>query len=241
MKKTLLATILLVSSALSYADSSCTVTLQASGTSAAFDLYEIKGTGDVTSGFDNGYDVLFNDKVPVTPTSVFIYAPAILRDQKVENWSIICTDEFESQALTVITNASETSYKLVFTNVSGDLALRDGNTVFNISGEGVEYPFTAAVNDTITGRFILCRPFTPDPDPLAICHIGDELKINKNPYSASIVVKNEAGEVAINVIPQATPQVISLADLPKGRYTVEFNDGKEVFVISVKPDVKPAN
>jgi len=154
MKKILFATIVLVSTSLAFADTSCKVTLKASTTSSDFEMYEIQGEKEITAGFDNGYDVLFNGNVPASPANVFIYAPAVLRDQKEENWSIICTDAFDKQALTVITNQNETSYKLVFSDVAGDIVLVDGDSVFAVK-EKAEYAFEAAVSDTIVGRFML--------------------------------------------------------------------------------------
>jgi len=177
------------------------------------------------------------DKMMNGEKKVSVYAKSPLGDL-----STMQTNDLVGTFIGFYANAN-LNYTMTFSWLEGEtLSMKDWakDTIFAMTAS-MSYPFTVEKASTkYDNRFQIVASFKPDEGDLEICHIADELQVKNNPYSTNIVVKNEIGEKVVDMIPQLTPQIISLKDLPKGRYTVEFNDGKEVFVISVKPDVKPA-
>jgi len=203
-----------------------------SQSSISGDNIKMLESASFSSAHDNGWDGTKN----IIAGNLQMWVPSY------QDLATIATNELDNTPITVQTIA-DTEYTFSFSNVKGTQlmlldAQNDSLTVINGTNT---YKCAIAANKTIAGRFFVVKAYTPDPGNLEVCHVGDELQVKNNPFSTNIVVKNAEGTKVVDRMPVNTPQIISLKDLPKGRYTVEFNDGKEVFVISVKPDVKPAN
>lgn len=119
--------------------------------------------------------------------------------------------------------------------------LMTGNT-FNINSTTPDYNFSVTMANTpsyvagthynVADRFMInYGGYTPDAGTLALCHQYGKLTINNNPYTTNIVIKDDKDVIVKNVAPMNTPQVIDLAGLAAGRYTVEI--GTEKMVISI--------
>jgi len=199
-----------------------------SQSSISGDNIKMLESNSFTPAHDNSWDATKN----IIAGNLQMWVPSY------SNLATIATNELDNTPITVQT-ISDTEYTFTFSNISGTplMLLDTQNDSLTLIDTKNSYKCTAPTNKTVAGRFFVVKAFTPDPGDLEVCHVGDQLQIKNNPYSTNIVVKNDAGEKVIDAMPLNTPYSISLADLPKGRYTVEFNDSKEVFVISVKPDV----
>lgn len=174
-----------------------------------------------SDAFDNGYDV-----ENANTTGIYVYANA-------KQWTQWATNNLEGAAIGVGTVA-DANYTITFSGVIGrELKFEDIllDSVFTIENS-VTYNFTADADSNINDRFRIFKPFTPDAGELNICHQYGKLTINNNPYTTNIVVKNSTDVVVIDKAPRNTPQVIDLAALPAGRYTVEI--GGQTLIIDVK-------
>jgi len=88
---------------------------------------------------------------------------------------------------------------------------------------------TAAEQDAMDAGY----PYMVDVQ--ALCHLENELVVNRRMYLSNVVVKRADTTTVINVDPQPTPYVIPLDQLTKGRYMVEQNQGEVMQVIAVQP------
>lgn len=219
-------------------------------TTAAATNYKVRITEDnsYTDGYDEGADAEVLSLNPSNSQSVFLYA--LVGSKKC---SSVYDDKIANLGIGIQTNRVDNRYTITFTSTAGRslkfydrvldstmVMVKNGTYEFEVNTTNCS-SYVAGQNIQINDRFII-EPCGDEGD-LEVCHINGNLEIRNNPFTTNIVIKDESGEAVITAAHQPTkpnPQIISLEALEAGRYTVEFNEGAEVFVIAVKPEVVPA-
>ncbi len=180
---------------------------------------------EFSDAFENGYD----EMKMINSLGMNIYAVTATGQQ-----SKVFTNDIRGTKLGVKAKDGVSSYTITFKDLIGTgykFLDNENDSIFDITTTAT-YAFTMTAGATLDNRFEIYKPFTPDAGDLNICHQYGKLTINNNPYTTNIVVKNSSDVVVIDKAPRNTPQVIDLAALPAGRYTVEI--GGQTLIIDVK-------
>ena len=179
-------------------------------------------SSEFSDAFDNGYDA-----AAANPGGIYV----LVNEDRFTTW--VSNAYTPNLALGFVAAASG-SHTLSFENFTGaeyKIYDRIADQTIEVNASTPDYVFTADAG-AHNNRFVI----NYSVDNLSVCFIDNVLEISSNPYDADIVVKDADGNQVTGspfaVAP--TPQNISLASLPAGRYTVEFGDGARKFVVIVK-------